>query len=109
MMEYKCMVNYKYVVKVDRWYASSKTCNRCGYVYKGLTLGERKWRCPECGEVHDRDLNAAINILKEGKRIIGFRRPEFTLVESPTMDDRQFPTDLRSGGSLKQEAETEKS
>ena len=106
MMEYKCMVNYKYVVKVDRWYASSKICSKCGYAYKGLTLGERQWRCPVCGEVHDRDLNAAINILKEGKRIIGFRRPEFTLVESPTVDDRQAEPGLRSSDSLKQEAET---
>jgi hypothetical protein len=54
-------------------------------------------------------LNAAINILKEGERIIGSRRPEFTLVENPTVDDRQAEPDLRSGGSLKQEVETEKS
>lgn len=52
------------------------------------------------------DLNAAKNILKEGGRIIGSRRPEFTLAESPTVDDRQAEPDLRSGGSLKQEAET---
>jgi hypothetical protein len=51
-------------------------------------------------------MNAAINNLKEGERIIGSRRPEFTLVESPTVNDRQAEPDLRSGGSLKQEAET---
>lgn len=46
------------------------TCNKCGYIYKGLTLNEREWKCPQCGEYHDRDLNAAINILHEGERII---------------------------------------
>lgn len=106
VLEDRAYINGKEVVKVDRWYASSKTCSGCGYVYKNLTLGERSWRCPVCGAVHDRDLNAAVNILREGERIIGFRRPESTPVESPTVDDRR-ETDLRSGDSSKQEAETE--
>ena len=65
----KAMNNYKEVVFVDRFYPSSKTCNKCGYVNKGLTLDDREWTCPNCGEHHDRDLNAAINILMEGERI----------------------------------------
>ena len=63
-------MNNKLVIEVDRYYASSKICNKCGYIYKGLTLNEREWLCPICGEYHDRDLNAAINILHEGERII---------------------------------------
>ena len=66
----KAMLNDKFVIEVDRWFASSKTCHKCGYVYKGLTLGEREWTCPICGEHHDRDLNAAMNILLEGQRML---------------------------------------
>ena len=66
----KAMMNDKFVIEVDRWFASSKTCHKCGYVYKGLTLGEREWTCPICGEHHDRDLNAAMNILIEGQRML---------------------------------------
>lgn len=66
----KAMMNDKFVIEVDRWFASSKICHKCGYVYKGLTLGEREWTCPICGEHHDRDLNAAMNILMEGQRML---------------------------------------
>ena len=68
----KAILNNKLVIEVDRFYASSKTCNKCGYIYKGLSLNEREWLCPQCGEYHDRDLNASINILHEGERIIRF-------------------------------------
>ena len=71
----KALLNNKRVILVDRWYASSKTCSKCGYVYKGLTLGEREWTCPVCGEHHDRDLNASRNILAEGKRLTNNRLP----------------------------------
>ena len=54
------------VVKVDRFYPSSKTCSACQYVNELLTLRDRKWTCPQCGTVHDRDLNASINILRQG-------------------------------------------
>ena len=53
------------VHKVDRWYASSKTCE-CGYVNKSLQLSDRKWICPECGSINYRDLLAANNILRKG-------------------------------------------
>lgn len=62
--------NGKKVVFVDRFYPSSKTCSCCGYVYRKLTLKDREWKCPDCGEIHDRDLNAAKNILTEGERIL---------------------------------------
>lgn len=66
----KASNNYKKVAFVDRYYPSSKTCHKCGYVNKDLTLRDREWTCPICGEYHDRDLNAAMNILMEGERTI---------------------------------------
>ena len=66
----KAILNNKLVIEIDRYYASSKACNKCGYIYKKLTLNEREWKCPQCGEYHDRDLNAAINILHEGERLL---------------------------------------
>ena len=83
----KALVNGKQVVFIDRFYPSSKTCHKCGYVNKELALNDREWTCTRCGEHHDRDLNAAINILMEGERIIGSRTTKFTLVDYPTMDD----------------------
>ena len=67
----KARNNYKKVVFIDRFYPSSKTCSNCGYKNQGLKLSDRSWTCPNCGEYHDRDLNAAINILHEGERLIG--------------------------------------
>ena len=89
ILKNKAILNDKFVIEVDRWFASSKTCHKCSYVYKNLSLGEREWTCPICGTKHDRDLNAAINILIEGNKIlVGSRTAEFTLVENPTVDDR---------------------
>ena len=70
VLEDKARNNYKKVMFVGRFYPSSKTCHKCGYVYKNLTLDEREWTCPKCGEHLDRDLNAAMNILMEGERIM---------------------------------------
>lgn len=54
------------VVKVDRYYPSSKTCSVCQYVNERLSLRDRSWTCPCCGTSHDRDLNASVNILRQG-------------------------------------------
>jgi len=56
-------------VKVGRFYASSKTCNDCGYINQALTLSDRTWTCQECGTIHDRDWNAAKNIEQEALRL----------------------------------------
>ena len=69
LLETKAAENAKNVGFIDRFYPSSKTCHNCGYVKNDLTLNIRKWTCPECGMEHNRDVNAAINILKEGSRI----------------------------------------
>lgn len=66
----KALQNNKRVVEIDRYYPSSKTCSKCSYINKGLRLSDRHWACPRCGEVLDRDINAAINILYEGRRLI---------------------------------------
>lgn len=70
MLEYKAKWYCRTVIYVDRFYPSSKTCNHCGYVNKELKLSDRQWVCPQCGEVIERDYNAALNILDEGLRII---------------------------------------
>ena len=54
------------IVKVDRFYPSSKTCSVCQYVNERLSLRDRSWTCPSCGTSHDRDLNASVNILRQG-------------------------------------------
>ena len=69
ILKSKAIANDKKVVLIGRYYPSSKTCSRCGYKNQDLKLSDRHWQCPECGENHDRDLNAAINILREGQRI----------------------------------------
>lgn len=68
-LDYKLAELGKLLVKIDKWFASSKTCHACGHVLKELSLSTRKWECPSCHMVHDRDKNAAMNIKTEGMRI----------------------------------------
>lgn len=70
MLEYKAKWYSRHLVFVDRFYPSSKTCNECGNVNKTLKLSDRVWICPDCGKIIERDYNAALNILDEGKRIL---------------------------------------
>ena len=70
VLQSKSLVNGKQVVLIDRFYPSSKTCSCCGHKYQGLKLSDRFWTCPGCGEHHDRDINAARNILLEGQRML---------------------------------------
>ena len=66
----KALANGKEVISVDMFYPSSKTCSVCWYKKQDLKLSDRSWVCPQCGTKHDRDINAAVNILLEGKRML---------------------------------------
>ena len=66
LLQYKCDWYGKELVKVNRFYPSSKTCGDCGWINQELKLSDREWTCKSCGVVHDRDINASRNILKEG-------------------------------------------
>jgi len=70
MLEYKANWNDKTIVKIDRFFPSSKTCNVCDYINQDLTLKDREWTCIGCGTKHNRDFNASINIKKQGLKIL---------------------------------------
>lgn len=71
ILGYVASTKGKIVHLIDRFYPSSKTCSACGHVYKQLNIKEREWVCPDCGVIHDRDLNAALNIHREGASSLG--------------------------------------
>lgn len=65
-LSWLCAKYGKKFVQINKWEASSKTCSSCGYRAEEMPLNIRKWTCPECGTHHDRDINAAKNILRVG-------------------------------------------
>ena len=69
MLSYKLEQQGKKLIKIDKFYPSSKTCSCCGYINKELKLSDRIYECPQCGMVLDRDYNASINIKREGMRL----------------------------------------
>ena len=101
LLEYKCKWYGVNLIKIGRFAPSSKTCGKCGYLYKGLKLSERSWTCPECGTHHDRDLNAACNIKEFGLKALPSERGKVKPVDCPLVDDR--PRVLKSNGRKKQE------
>jgi putative transposase len=81
MLIYKAEWNDKDIIKIDRFYPSSKTCNHCGYINQNLKLDIREWICPSCNTKLDRDLNASKNILKEGLKIKSFGTDDYNCGE----------------------------
>ena len=70
ILQYKSIWNNKKLIEIDRYYPSSQTCSVCNYQNKKVKdLSIRNWECPQCGTIHDRDVNAAINIMLEGLKI----------------------------------------
>ena len=65
-LAYKCRWYVRTYIEIDRWFPSSKRCSNCGFMVEKMPLSVREWDCPRCGTHHDRDLNAAKNILAAG-------------------------------------------
>jgi putative transposase len=86
LLDYKATWYGRTIVTVDRWYPSSKTCSTCGHLLATLSLGTRHWTCPACGTRHDRDINAAKNILAAG------------LAARPDLGADACGADIRHGG-----------
>ncbi|HEV2457776.1 MAG TPA: RNA-guided endonuclease TnpB family protein [Ktedonobacterales bacterium] len=66
LLTYKAAWYGRTLVAIDKWYPSSKRCSACGHVLGSLSLDTRQWTCPQCGSIHDRDVNAAKNVLAAG-------------------------------------------
>jgi putative transposase len=97
-LEYKSARYGRRLVVIDRWYPSSKTCSACGYLLAELSLSTRAWCCPSCRTLHDRDVNAAKNILAAGRAVSAcggdVRHSGSSRVRSPA---KQEPQPVRAG------------
>ena len=93
-LQYKSLWNNRILIEADKWFASSKTCSKCGYVHKNLQLSDRTFVCPSCGFEIDRDHNAGINLKNYGLKELGLGQPEIKPVE----------TSMHEVESVKQEA-----
>jgi putative transposase len=91
-LEYKCDWYGRTFIKIDRWFPSSKRCGHCGHVVEKLPLNIREWDCPKCGTKHDRDVNAAKNILAAGLAVsvcgAGVRPEESKSRKAPAMKQK---------------------
>jgi putative transposase len=97
-LAYKAARAGRRLIMIDRWYPSSKTCSACGHLLAELPLSTRAWQCPSCGTRHDRDVNAAKNILAAGLAVSAcgadVRHPGTSRVRSAV---KQEPRPVRAG------------
>lgn len=98
LLQYKCDWYGKELVKINRFYPSSKTCGDCGWINQELKLSDREWTCNSCAVIHDRDVNASKNILKEGLKNISAGTVEYT-------DGDSNKTSVKKRKSVKSEAQ----
>jgi len=97
-LEYKVTWYGQTLVAVDQWYPSSKTCGSCGHKLDELRLDVREWTCPKCGTIHDRDVNAAKNVLAEGLRQLAGGEHRDLRVDGVVVD---APREARTGQMAK--------
>jgi len=98
MIEYKAARAGRHLIVIGRWYPSSKTCSSCGHLLAELALSTRTWQCPSCGTRHDRDVNAAKNILAAGLAVSACGagiRPQGTSLRQSAV--KQEPRPVRAG------------
>jgi putative transposase len=98
MLEYKAKWYGRTIVKIDRFYPSTQICSGCGFQNKAIRgmkgLKVREWTCPCCGEVHDRDLNASMNIDREGLRILNLRNAGVSSLTECHTDELVLSSDI---------------
>ncbi len=85
-LEYKCRWYGRTLIVLDRFFPSSKTCSKCEHKLDELRLDVREWTCPKCGAIHDRDINAAQNLLAAGMRQLGGRESRDLLVDGAAVN-----------------------
>jgi len=84
--EFVSILEYKTnLIKIDRYYPSTKTCSVCGYVNENLNLNDRTWICPKCNTKHDRDINASVNICKVGASTFGIDGISLAICQQPSL------------------------
>jgi putative transposase len=93
-LKYKTLWNNKILIEADKWFASSKTCCKCGFVHKNLQLQDRVFNCPSCSFEIDRDQNAGINLKNYGLRELGLGQPNIKPVEMKTKASKQLEVSL---------------
>ena len=105
MLDYKTVKWGKRLVVIDRFCPSSKRCSVCGHELAQLSLDTRTWRCPSCGNRHDRDLNAAKNILAEGLSVTACELTSVCKEPLQRSATKQEPQTVRAGIPVPQDRE----
>ncbi len=103
-LAYKCQWYGRELVKIDRWFPSSKRCGNCGHIIEKLPLDVRQWNCPKCGINHDRDINASKNILAAGLAVLvcgANIRPPIELEVTSSSQVAATPDDHKVKGQLR--------